>query len=217
METFAAAFVALALIAAGLGIGWSAVTALIADRHPETFGVVTVVAVISIIVKELLYQWTKRVARRTKNASVLANAWHHRSDALSSVPVLAGGLLGGAGWPIADPLAGMIVAAMVAGVGLRIAYDAMLQLSEAAIEPELLEVIKRLIVAHPEVRQHHYLRTRRVGREIFVDVHILVHPTLSVIESHNITRELERDIRAAVEDPVNVLVHVEPDIPEERR
>jgi cation diffusion facilitator family transporter len=182
-------------------------------RGEESFpglGVVAV-ALLSIVVKEWLYQRTARVAREVGSAALQANAWHHRSDALSSIAVLAGGIGGLIGFGHADQLAGLVVGLMVVVAGGRTLVRVLHELTEGGLARGDLETIERAIGAVPGVRDWHRLRTRVVGRETFVDVHVLVHPALSLWDAHEISTQVEAGIRNACDLAVNVVVHVEPD------
>ena len=213
-ETFAGGLLAIALILVGLFIAWEAGRALyFRSSFIPTFPVL-VVAGLSIGVKEYLYRRTIRAARRLGSTALHANAWHHRSDALSSVAVLIGGTVGLLGWGHADQVAGVLVGLMVSSSGVKTMMDVLHELTEGSLSPEELSRIKRAIENVPGVIDWHQLRSRRVGRETFLDVHVLVDCDLSVVEAHKISMLVERDLNSACRRPVNVLVHVEPDSPE---
>jgi cation diffusion facilitator family transporter len=210
-ETLASIFVAMTLVGVGIYIAWEAATSMFADHEETTPGwAMVVLASVSIVSKELLYQWTRRVARSTRSPAVLANAWHHRSDALSSVAVLLGGAAGLAGFPHGDHVAGVVVGLMVVMAGGQIVYGQVCELLEQKVDDAILDKIRNVLDRHPEVRGWHRLRTRKVGRETFADVHVLVDPELSVRASHVIADELERELERAVADPINISIHIEP-------
>jgi cation diffusion facilitator family transporter len=175
------------------------------------------VALASIISKETLYQMTKRVAVRSHSTALYANAWHHRSDALSSVAVLIGYVLLRFGFAHGDQLAALVVGLMIVLVGVKVIGDALRELTEGAVDPKTVAHIKEVISADGEIRQWHRLRTRTVGREVFLDVHILVDPTLDVAAAHEISERLEETLDAEISRPVNIIVHIEPDLPIFRR
>lgn len=223
METFAAAFVALLLALVGAGMIVEAARR-IAEMHagdpyePVTFPAAVIgTAIVSVIAKELLYQVTRIVAVRVHSAAAYANAWHHRSDALSSVAVLVGAVAVRFGYPYGDQLAALVVGLMIVLVAARILGECLREFSERAADKQTLAQIKTIMDRQPGVAQWHKLRTRRVGREIFLDVHILVNPDLTVTEAHSISRCLEQSLHEEVTLPVNVIVHIEPDLPEERK
>lgn len=209
-ETFAALLVSIFLVGTGAKISYEAGLSLY--RH-ESFipgWSVILVAIVSIISKEALFQVTKVIARRTQSPSVLANAWHHRSDALSSVAVLAGGIAGLFGWGHGDQLAGCVVGLMVIGAGGRIAFDSLGELMERSIGEKDIETIIRCLEECEGVLQWHRLRTRKVGREIFLDVHVLVNVNLSIGGGHEIADHLEETISRQIVNPINFTIHVEP-------
>jgi cation diffusion facilitator family transporter len=213
-ETMAGGIVAAILIGVGLFIVWEAGTAFYAHAHHFPGPAVLVVAAVSILAKEGVYRRTIAVARKVNSTALHANAWHHRSDALSSVAVLLGGAGGLLGWGHADQVAGIVVGLMVSASGGSTLYEVMKELTEGTPCAEDLEAIKQAVRRVPRVEQFHQLRTRRVGREVFVDLHVLVEPALSLLEGHRISMQVEEAVRNACRQPVNVMVHVEPDLPE---
>jgi len=210
-ETLAGGLVAGALILVGLFITWEGISALRTGAMVFPGAPVIVVAIVSIFVKEWLYKRTVRVARDVNSAALHANAWHHRSDALSSIAVLLGGIGGLAGWGQADSLAALIVGLMVAAAGGRTLLRVLHELTEGGVSAAERIVFEAAISAVPDARSWHRLRTRRVGRETFVDVHVLVDEFLSIVDAHRVASEVEDAIHRAWHRPVNVTVHIEPD------
>jgi len=210
-ETLASIIVALSLVGVGVYLAWEAASSMLA-HHEQTYPglAMVVLALVSIAAKEAIYRVTRRVARRTKSPAVLANAWHHRSDALSSVAVLLGGAAGLLGLPHGDHVAGIVVGIMVVIAGGKIAYDEVCEILEQGVDKTMLARIQAVLDRHPEVRSWHKLRTRRLGREVFADVHVLVEPDLSVRQGHAIADEVEAELRTATKDPVNISIHIEP-------
>ncbi len=223
IETFSAAFVALMLVVVGIGMIYKAGRDIAQMHHPQgsacemLSSAVLAAAILSILVKETLYQWTRRVALKTHSTALYANAWHHRSDALSSIAVLIGVIAVRMGYSYGDPLAAVAVALMIILVAGRIISDCFRELSERAVDRDTLEQIEKVIQSDDRVRQWHRLRTRSVGREIFLDLHILVDPRLNIAEAHRIADALERNLHDQIQRPVNVIVHMEPDLPELRK
>jgi cation diffusion facilitator family transporter len=216
-ETLAGGAVAGILIVVGALIAWEAVAAL--QRGVINFPGIPVLTVstASILVKEWLYRRTIRVARNLGSPALQANAWHHRSDALSSIAVLAGGVGGLAGWGHADHLAGLIVGLMVIVAGVRTLAGVLHELTEGGLSPEELARIERAVAAVDGLREWHHLRTRRVGRETFIDLHALVEPTLSVIDAHRIANDVEASVQESYRRPANITVHIEPDVEAQRK
>ncbi len=213
-ETIAGGIVAGALMLVGAYIAWSAGSALYSQRTSYPGFAVIIIAAGSVLSKEWIARRTFRLAERLRSPALRANAWHHRSDALSSIAVLLGGAGSLFGFGHADQLAGIIVGLMVITAGSRTVGNVLHELTEGGISQSELASIQEAISRIPEVRNWHKLRTRRVGREVFVDLHVLIDPELSVLEGHRISMQVEEAVRNACRHPVNVLVHVEPDIPE---
>ena len=180
-ETLATLIIGVALAGVGIKLLWSGGTAIrdfTRGLLPTQPGVVALwAAVVSIVAKEALYRYTARVGRRVNSPSVVANAWHHRSDALSSVGTLVGigcaYFLGG-GWRLADPAAAIVVALLILRVAWQLMKMGMDELLEKSLPREQEEHILSLIAADPAVASPHNLRTRRIGQNIAVEVHIRV-------------------------------------------
>ncbi|MBN1124511.1 MAG: cation transporter [Sedimentisphaerales bacterium] len=220
-ETFATAFVGLALMAVGAGMIQQASLA-IARVHgglKPAFQVgpwVILVAVLSILAKELLYWMTRSVAIVTHSTALYANAWHHRSDALSSVAVFIGFIAMLFGYEHGDQIAAIAVGLMIILVGVKVIGGCFQELTERSADAKTMEQICQIIASEERIRNWHKLRTRTVGREIFLDLHILVDPDLSITEAHAIADNLERSLHDQMSRPLNIMVHIEPDIPELR-
>jgi len=210
-ETLAGGIVAGALILVGGFIAWEGVLALYRGEHSFPGVWIIAVAALSILVKEWMYRRTARVARDVGSTALQANAWHHRSDSLSSIAVLAGGIGGMVGWGHADQLASLLVGLMVVVAGGRTLLHVMHELTEGGLSRGELEKLQSALNEVHGVHAWHQLRGRRVGREIFIDVHVLVDPELSVVSGHEISMDVEETIRGVCDQPVNVVVHVEPD------
>ena len=212
IETAATVALGVALIAVGLGI------AIDAGRHlldPALLAVpgaaALAVAVASVLSKEWLYHYTVRVARALRSDMLRANAWHHRTDAVSSLVVLAG--VGGAmaGFPYLDAVAAIGVAGFIVKIGWDLAFRSVRELIDTALEPERVEAIRRAILAVDGVRSLHMLRTRRMGPDALVDVHIQVDPRLSVSEGHQIGETVRRRLIEQIDEVADVTVHVDPE------
>ncbi|MEJ2702951.1 MAG: cation diffusion facilitator family transporter [Sedimentisphaerales bacterium] len=216
-ETFSAAVVALILILVGGAMIYKATLAIARDETKPVHYEVLVVAVISIAAKEWLYRATRKVAVRSHSPALYANAWHHRSDALSSVAVAIGFVTLTLGFTHGDQVAAIAVGLMIIWVAVRVIGETMRELTESAVDPETIEHIKKIINANPSIRQWHKLRTRTVGREVFLDLHILVDPDLSVIAAHEISESLEKTLDEQIARPINIVIHIEPDTPELRQ
>jgi len=165
-------------------------------------------AVLSIVSKEALYQWTVIVGRRYDNQAIIANAWHHRSDAISSIAALLG--IGGAmmGFPLLDPLAAVVVVFMITKVGMEITKNALGDLMDASLSPEKLDELGQEITRTQGVISFHELRTRKLGGDLFVDVHIEVQPDISVSEAHNIAETVRHNLKKRL-GAADALVHID--------
>jgi cation diffusion facilitator family transporter len=178
---------------------------------------VLVVAVLAVAIKEIIYRLTRAVALKYHCPAAIANAWHDRADALSSVAVIVGVIARKFGFDYGDQVAAIVIGVMISLVAGGIIRDCLAELTERAVDQATIDQIKDVIKANDQVRQWHRLRTRAVGREIFLDLHILVDPNLSISAAHNISEKLESDLRSRLSRPVNIIVHVEPDVPQLRK
>lgn len=215
-ETFGGQLIGLVLIIVGGKIAWSALISLY--NHEQNFpgATVLIIAFLSVVSKEIIFHLTRKVAVRTKSPSLYANAWHHRTDALSSIAVMIGSGLSLFGFGYGDHLAGVVVGLMVIAVGGKIILAGLKELSEHALDEKTVKIIKSILDDNNEVFEWHKLRSRKIGPEFFVDVHILVTPSLTVEESHRMTFYIEREIQNKIARPVNTLIHVEPFVESER-
>lgn len=216
-ETLATVVISLFLGLVGVGILWDSAKAILQAARGELLprpGVIALIAaVVSIVVKEALYRYTVREGRRLDSPIVVANAWHHRSDALSSIGTFIGigcAYFFGEKWRVADP----VVAIAVAGFILKIAYELLRNglgdLLEKALPAEVEQEIRTIITESSEVREPHNLRTRRIGASIAVDVHIRVDRTMDVERSHTLTVGIEHRLRERFGEGTIVTIHVEP-------
>ena len=216
-ETFSAGIIALVLILVGGAMIYYATMAIARDEVTKPRFGVLIVAIVSIVAKEWLYRATQKIAIKSHSPALYANAWHHRSDALSSVAVVAGFISLEFGFGHGDQVAAIAVGLMIIFVGVRIIGDCLHELTESAIDADTIEHIKNIINSDSSIRQWHKLRTRTVGREVFLDLHILVDPALNIAAAHEITESLENALDKQIAQPVNITVHIEPDTPELRK
>ena len=170
-------------------------------------------AVISIISKEFLYQWTVKVGKRLSSPVVIANAWHHRTDALSSVGSLvgiAGAIALGGEWTILDPLVGAVISIVIIVMAVKMSIPALAELTEASLpektEQKMLEIIRSV----EGVRGVHELKTRLCGHYCIADFHIVVDPETTIHESHETTVIIERKLREEFGEETQINIHVEP-------
>ena len=215
IETVASAVVGAFLLLIAGGFVYDALQRVLLD--PEGLmqpGLLALaVALVSILVKEGLYRYTMAGARRTRSNLLAANAWHHRSDSLSSV-IVVGGIVGVLlGLPWLDAIAAIIVALMLAGIGLKIAWGSVRELVDTALTPEEIAEIERVVREIDGVRDVHGVRTRRMGQDALADLHIVVDPRLSVSEGHRISEEVHDRLMRHIRDISDVLVHTEHEDP----
>lgn len=213
IETAGSMFLAFFLMLVGLLIsyeairhGWEAFTTEIFDK-PDSY--VLVVAFISVVLNEGIYQYTHRIAKHTKSDLLMANAWHHRSDAASSLVVLIGvaGALMGFHW--LDPLAALIVGLSIIHMGGSLAWTSISELVDTGVKADVLEKISTMIAQTPGVRAIHQLRTRSMGGAVFVDVHVLVDPWISVSEGHYIAETVHQNLKRGLDEVEDVIVHID--------
>jgi cation diffusion facilitator family transporter len=217
LETLAAIVIALGLLVVGLGMIYYAALDIAKDNVTRPRNLVLVAAIGAIAIKELVYRVTKAVAMKYHCPAALANAWHDRADALSSVAVIAGVVAQKFGFDHGDQVAAIGIGVMVVIVATKLMGDCLGELIEKAVDQATVEQIKDVIKANTQIRQWHRLRTRTVGREVFLDLHILVDPNLSIAAAHAIADGLEKALHKQITRPVNITVHIEPDIPAMRK
>jgi cation diffusion facilitator family transporter len=210
-ETAATLGLGILLVLVALGIVWNGVERLLDADRPIPGQIALIVAAFGIVAKESLYWYTLAVAKRIKSEMLKANAWHHRSDALSSVVVLVG--VGGAvlGFSYMDALAAIVVGLMVAKIGWDLGWGAMRELVDTALDEAEVGEAKRAIMGIDGVRSVHMLRTRRHGAEASADVHVQVAPRLSVSEGHMISQAVEDRMIEKVDSITDVTVHIDPE------
>lgn len=216
-ETLATILIGIALGAVGVGILVDSIGAVrvVIDGGmlPRPGLIALVAAVLSITAKEMLYRYTVREGRAIDSPSVVANAWHHRSDALSSLGTLVGigcAYFLGDRWRIADPIAALIVSAFIFKVAFDLIRTGLGELLEKSLPEETEREILRIVTLDPAVREPHNLRTRRIGSAIAVEVHIRVDGAMTVACSHALTVGIERRLRERFGEGTMIAVHVEP-------
>lgn len=212
-ETIGATLVGAIIIVAGFGLAYESWEIITSGSFRTPLIPAALAAVVSIVVNEIMFRYTRSVGEKTNSPSLVANAWHHRSDAISSVAALIG--IGGAmaGYPIMDPIAAILVSILIVKVGYDIAFSGLSDLMDTALSEEETHRIATMINGLPGVIQTHNLRTRRIGGEVLMDVHILVDHEASVTEGHRIAESVRRELIRSMENVQDVLVHVdtEPD------
>ena len=210
IQTVATVFLGASLIAVALGIGWNAVLRLLSgDEFAVPGSIALVVALLSILSKEWIYHYTMRVARRLRSPLLKANAWHSRSDALSSVVVLVGIAGSMAGLTYLDAVAAVLVAAMIVHVGWSLGSDSVHELIDTGLDRVHLDNMRGALVGIEGVRDVHQLRTRRMGSQVIADLHVIVDGGISVSEGHRLSEEVERVLNEQLEEPTDITVHID--------
>ncbi len=216
-ETLATTVIGIALLAVAVGILYSGISKILlwieGDDLPSPGYLALWAALVSIIVKELVYQYTWRVGRRLDSQAVIANAWHHRSDALSSIGTaigIGGAILLGHRWTVLDPVASVVVGLFI----LKVAFDLLKQgvdeLMEHSLPPDVERDILDLIISYPDVVEPHHLRTRRIGSYYAIEVHIRMDGNLTLTQSHTRATDIENSIKNRFGAQTHVSIHVEP-------
>ncbi|MGD9782240.1 MAG: cation diffusion facilitator family transporter [Kiritimatiellia bacterium] len=216
-ETLAASVIALALAYVGFRIAGSAIQRIFHAMHGDPLAMPSVfafwAAVLSIAVKEGLYRATMKVARATGNSSLVANAWHHRSDAFSSVATAAGvgaAAFLGDDWLILDPIAALFVSIFIFKVAWQIMREQIGNLTDQSLSPEVCEEILALARGIPGIAEPHNLRTRRVGHVPVIDLHIRLRADMPLREAHDIASALEQALRRRFGKETIANLHPEP-------
>lgn len=216
-ETLATIIISIALGVVGAGILFNSIegirTVVEGGTLPRPGAIALVAAVISIVVKEILYRYTVRVGHQVQSPSVIANAWHHRSDALSSLGTLAGigcAYFLGDKWRIADPVAALVVAIFIFKIAFDLIRTGLGELLEQSLPADVEEEILHIVTANPEIREPHNLRTRRIGASIAIEVHVRMDGQMTVEHSHDLTVEIERRLRERFGEGTMIAIHVEP-------
>ena len=192
----------------------SIISALSGNILPKPGYIALAAAIISIVSKEILYQYTVLVARRTNSSVCRANAWHHRSDALSSIGSLVG--IGGAvilgnRWTILDPVAAVIIGLMILFVAIKMAKAPIEELMEKSLDEETEKEICNVILATEGVQNMHNLKTRRNGQSKIIDCHIRVKRTISIVEAHDIATNVEKNLKHKFGNETHTSIHIEPE------
>lgn len=213
LETVVTLFISILLAAVALGLGWDAVRRIGGEAARPPLSIALLGPLVSIVAKEILFRRTRAVGKRVHSSALIANAWHHRSDALSSIPALIAVAAASANpkWAFLDPLGAMVVAILILKVAWDIASPALSELMDHGASREDLHEIETLACSVDGVASIHRLRTRRVGSGWFVDLHAEVDPEMTVRESHDIASALQDKLLEDGPSVADVTVHIEPD------
>ncbi len=212
METLVTVFIGIILAAAGVGVGWKAISTLHAKHAASPGWIAVLAALLSIICKEAIYRWTAIIGRRVKSSALAANAWHHRTDAISSVPVLIA--VAGArvfpSWSFLDHLGAAVVSILILYASIKIMWPGLGELIDAGAPTEIRKRIRTSALENEDVLQVHDIRTRYVSSSIQVDLHIVVEGSITVREGHDIADDVKDRIITQIQEVLDVIVHVDP-------
>jgi cation diffusion facilitator family transporter len=212
LETLVTVFIGIALIAAGVGIGWKAISALQEKHVAPPKWIAVFAALVSIGCKESIYRWTAITGRRVKSAALAANAWHHRTDAISSIPVLiavAGARIAPA-WSFLDKVGAVLVSFFILHASIKIIWPAISELIDVGAPTEICRKIERIALKNESVLQVHDIRTRYISSSIQVDLHIVVEGLITVREGHDIADDVRARLIDSIPEVLDVIVHVDP-------
>lgn len=211
IETAATLFLSLLLILAGAAIAWDSIDEIIKGDHVMPAWLSIPIIILSIIANELLFHYTRYVGKRIQSQLIIANAWHHRTDAASSIVVLIGLIGSLAGFIYLDAIAAVIVGFIIIKMGWDYGWHSVRELVDTAVDSELLSRIESIIQNVDGVERIHQLRTRLMGGDALVDVHVLVSPKISVSEGHYIAQHVHERLINELEQVTDVIVHVDPE------
>lgn len=217
-ETLASCIIGLALIVVGVMMGYNATVKIVDVVKNGTElaspGIIALAAaVLSIVLKEWMFRITRKVAREVDSPAVEANAWHHRSDALSSVGTaigIGGAVLLGSKWAVLDPIAALVVSVFIVVQAAKILSDAIGQLMEKSLPRDVEQRICEIVYEEEGTSDIHHLRTRKIGSQISIELHVRMNGTLTLREVHDKSIAIEKRLRAAFGDSTYINLHVEP-------
>ena len=216
-ETLATAIIGVVLFAVGVGILVNAVEAIIDFFHGKELAAPNIwalgAAAVSIVFKEALYQYTVYKGKNLNSNAVMANAWHHRSDALSSIGTLlgiSGAMFFGEKWRVLDPIAAFLVSIFILKVAIELTMASLEELLEKSLPKKTQEKILNIIHSFPEVKSPHNLRTRHIGSNIAIEFHIRMDGNLSLNEVHEITKKIEDALKTEFGELTHIGIHMEP-------
>ena len=216
-ETLATAVIGIILFFVGVGILISGIKAIVGALQGEPLQapslLALIAAVISIVVKQALYHYTVKRGKALGSSSVVANAWHHRSDALSSIGTaigIGGAVFLGEQWRILDPIAAVVVSIFIIKVAVELIKPCIDELVERSLPEEVEQRIHALILQSPQVSSPHHLRTRRIGSCIAIEVHIRMDGQISLSEAHQVASDIERRLKAEFGEKTHIGIHMEP-------
>lgn len=216
-ETLATAIIGIVLLFVGLGIFWNGASSIYdfmqGGSLQEPGMLALIAALVSIVLKEALYQYTVYEAKKLNSQAVVANAWHHRSDALSSIGTaigIGGAILLGNRWRVLDPIAAVIVSFFIMKVAIQLLIPCVDELLEKSLPADVEDRIQKTILSFPGVSSPHHLRTRRIGNHYAIEVHVRMDGNISLEDAHSTATAIENKLREQFGKGTHVGIHVEP-------
>ncbi|MBO7248636.1 MAG: cation transporter [Bacteroidales bacterium] len=218
-ETLATLIVGVVLIAVGADLMAKGIKSIVGvlngDVIPKPSYIALIAAAVSILAKEIIYHITAQVGKKTNSPVVIANAWHHRSDAFSSIGSLigiGGAILLGDKWTILDPIAGCCISIAIIVVAIKICIPSLAELLDTSLPEDVENDIITTASSVEGVKDVHGLKTRRSGISFIIDAHIVVDPTISIVEAHNISTDVETALQGKFGTESQISIHIEPDV-----
>lgn len=216
-ETLATAIIGIILFFVGLGIFYNGVTTIVncvQGKSVHKPGILALsAALLSVLIKEILYQYTAFVAKKIQSQALKANAWHHRSDSLSSIGVavgIGGAILLGPKWYILDPIAATLVSLFIIKIAFKLVIPCIDELMEKSLSDSVEQQITQALTDVDGVYEPHNLRTRKIGNAFAVDVHVRMNGDITLKQCHEATLTMEQNIRKLLGDKTFISIHVEP-------
>lgn len=216
-ETLATTIIGAVLLFVGLGILINSTKSIIDVIQGKELAapsmLALVAAIASIISKEILFQYTRFKGKKLNSKAVIANAWHHRSDAFSSIGTLigiAGAIFLGTSWRVLDPIAALVVSLFIIKVSIKLIKPCIDELLEKSLPKEIEDKILDIILAYPEVSSPHHLRTRHIGNNIAIEIHIRMDGSMPLKEAHDITKKIEQSLKNEFGPNTHIGIHMEP-------
>ena len=213
IESLAAIVLGLILLVTGVGIGWVGLEKILAGNYeslPIPGMIALVAAIVSIAVKEGMFWYTRHWARVIRSSAFEADAWHHRSDAMSSIGALVG--VGGSmlGYPVLDPIASVIICLFILKQGISIIYDALKKMLDTSCGEQFEKEVRQLVDAENQVERIDMLRTRMFGDKVYIDMEIAIDGSMQLTDAHAIAERVHDDIEHAFPEVKHVMIHVNP-------
>lgn len=218
-ETLATLIVSIILVVAGAVLMSGGIKSIIEVMSgkliPPPSHIALWAAIVSILLKEILYQGTVKVGKEVESPIVIANAWHHRTDSLSSIGALVGiggAILLGEKWTILDPIVSCGISIFIIVIAVKMALPCLAELLETSLPEEVEEEIVTIALSVEGVDDIHELKTRRNGISFIIDAHVVVNPSMSVVEAHDIATNVEKSLRAKYGSNTQISIHIEPGV-----